>query len=204
MHIGAATLVFAALGIVVVFTLERLLSYRRSKYKKTGQSFLDVIKSNETEDCKICIFFTGSNRRIFQSRQSSNSLQSTLYLRMPPPLRPAGARSGAPHYPHLRRHDALDKSVIRFAWPSSWCVGRRPPNDPRRVRLPRLFERGRGSLPPDSDIYVCRNLGGPLGVLRAAAHKGEKDDAASRSGRFRGHSRSDGGTQTRARASGAQ
>jgi hypothetical protein len=28
--------------------------------------------------------------------------------------------------------------VIRFAWPSSWCVGRRPPNDPRRVRLPRL------------------------------------------------------------------
>jgi len=43
MHIGAALLVFAVLGIVVVLALERLVS-RRSKYEKTSQSFLDVIK----------------------------------------------------------------------------------------------------------------------------------------------------------------
>jgi ABC-type uncharacterized transport system permease subunit len=44
-HIGEALLVFAALGIVIVFTLERIiLIYRRSKNKTTSQSFLDVIK----------------------------------------------------------------------------------------------------------------------------------------------------------------
>jgi hypothetical protein len=44
LHIGAALLVFAALGIVVVLALERLVSYRRSKCKEISQSFLDIIK----------------------------------------------------------------------------------------------------------------------------------------------------------------
>ena len=41
--IGEALLLFAVLGIAVVVALEKLLIYRRSKYKKTTQSFLDVI-----------------------------------------------------------------------------------------------------------------------------------------------------------------
>lgn len=44
-RIGEALLLFAVLGIVVVITLEQLLIYRRSKYKKTTQSFLDIINS---------------------------------------------------------------------------------------------------------------------------------------------------------------
>lgn len=45
MRIGETLLLFAVLGIVVVITLEQLLIYRRSKYKKTTQSFLDIINS---------------------------------------------------------------------------------------------------------------------------------------------------------------
>jgi ABC-type uncharacterized transport system permease subunit len=44
-RIGEALLLFAVLGIVVVITLEQLLIYRRSKHKKTTQSFLDIINS---------------------------------------------------------------------------------------------------------------------------------------------------------------
>jgi len=44
LHIGAVLLVFAVLGIVVVLVLERLVSYRRSKFKEMSQSFLDIIK----------------------------------------------------------------------------------------------------------------------------------------------------------------
>ena len=42
-RIGEALLVFALLGIVVVFILERLTIYGRSKYRKKTQSFLDII-----------------------------------------------------------------------------------------------------------------------------------------------------------------
>jgi hypothetical protein len=41
--IGEALLVFALLGIGVVFILERLLIYRRREYRKKTQSFLDII-----------------------------------------------------------------------------------------------------------------------------------------------------------------
>ena len=43
MRIGEALLVFAVVGIVVVFALERLVIYRRSKREKKIQSFLDII-----------------------------------------------------------------------------------------------------------------------------------------------------------------
>jgi hypothetical protein len=42
-RIGEALLVFAVLGIVVVFTLERLVIYRRNKNEKKIESFLDII-----------------------------------------------------------------------------------------------------------------------------------------------------------------
>jgi hypothetical protein len=42
-RIGATLLVFAVLGIIVVFTLERFFIYRRRKHEKESQSFLDVI-----------------------------------------------------------------------------------------------------------------------------------------------------------------
>jgi hypothetical protein len=42
-RIGEALLVFAALGIVVVLALERLVIYRRNKHEKKIQSLLDII-----------------------------------------------------------------------------------------------------------------------------------------------------------------
>jgi hypothetical protein len=42
-RIGATLLVFAVVGIIVVFSLERFFIYRRRKHEKENQSFLDVI-----------------------------------------------------------------------------------------------------------------------------------------------------------------
>jgi len=43
-RVGEALLIFAVLGIAVVFVLERLFIYRRNKHEKKRESFLDIIK----------------------------------------------------------------------------------------------------------------------------------------------------------------